>query len=450
MEMKVSVEDVSPVQKRLSVEIPSEKVKDLLDKTVNQLRRTVSLPGFRKGKVPKSIIERDYAREIQVEVMQKLIEDSLGEAIRQSKVTMLLEPQLDSSSEIKSGEPFTYSVLMDIEPQFEVPDFRQFELVRPKVEVSDEEVEEQLQALRKHFGSIEMVDEPRPLQEGDIAVIDYTAYIDGEEVEDLEARDYYVEIGQGNLNETLEKGLIGMEKGDEREIEVEYPKDAINTKVAGKKVKYKVLLKNIQVRNLPELNDEFAQKMGIGLKTVDDLRERLRKQILEDKQNAADGVVRQQLFDKLLEGADFPVPDRLVEKKLDQMIDNVVSHMQERGVNLEQAGIDEAKLREKMRDDAVRQVKTELILDKIAEEEKVEIPSEELKRYSDYVDEHYQEMNVSKDQFHSAVFESVLPKLRAQQTMDFILKNVTIKDEEDGNGSKEDSSDVENIEEKVT
>ncbi len=440
MEMKVSVEDVSPVQKRLSVEIPSETVKDQVDKAVNYLRKTVSLPGFRKGKVPRRIIERDYAGQIQAEVMQKLIEDSLGDAIKQSKVTMLLEPQLDSSSEVKSDEPFKYSVLMDIEPEFDIPDFRKFELTKPKVEVKEEEVEEQLQALRKHFGTVEPVDEPRPLKEGDIAIIDYTAIIDGEEVEDLATQDYYVEVGQGNLNETLEKGLLGMKKGEEREIEVTYPDDAINTRVAGKTVLYKVVLKNIQTRNMPELDDEFAQKMGIGLKTVDDLRERMRKQILEDKENAADGVVRQQLFDKLLENADFPVPERLVEKKLDQMIDNVVSHMQERGVNLEQAGIDESKLREKMRDDAIKQVKTELILDKIAEKEKVEIPTEELKRYSDYVDEHYQEMNVSREQFHSAVFESVLPKLRAKQTMDFILKNVTIK-EEDENGPENSDSD---------
>ncbi len=431
MEMKVSVEDVSPVQKRLSVEIPSEKVKDQLEKAVNYLRKTVSLPGFRKGKVPRRIIERDYAHHIQTEVMHKLIEETLGDAIRQSQVTMLLEPQLDKSSEIKPDEPFKYSVLMDIEPEFEIPDFRKFELTRPKVEVSEEEVQEQLQALRRHFGTVETVDEPRAVEEGDLAIIDYNVFIDGQEAEDLATRDYYVEVGQGNLNETLEKGIVGMKKGEEREIEVTYPDDALNTRLAGKKVLYKVVLKNIQIRNMPELDDEFAQRIGIGLKTVDDLRERMRRQILEDKEKAAEGVVRQQLFDKLLEAADFPVPERLVEKKLDQMIDNVVSHMQERGVNLEQAGVDEAKLREKMREDAVKQVKTELILDKIAEMEKVEIPTEELKRYSDYVDEHYQEMNVSREQFHSAVFDSVLPKIRAKQTMDFILKNVAIKEEDE-------------------
>ncbi len=431
MDMKVTVEDVSPVQKRLSVEIPAEKVNEHINQTINRIKKNLSLPGFRKGRVPKSIIERDYDKEIKAEVVQSLIEETIGDAIKQSKVVMLLEPQFDSSSEIKKGEPFTYSVLMDIEPEIEVPNFREFELIRPKVEVTDEEVEEQLEALRRQFGSIEVVEEQRPLKEGDIAIIDYKAFIDGKEVEELSNESYFIEVGKGNFNETFEKGLIGMEKGQEKEIEVSYPEDALNTLVAGKTVTYKVTLKSIQKRNMPELDDEFAKRFGIGLNTIEDLRNKLREQILKDKEEAAQAALRQQLFDKLLEKADFQVPERLIEKKLDQMIDNVASHMQERGVNLEQAGIDEIRLREKMREDAIKQVKTELILDKIAEKEKVEIPTEELKQYKDYVDEQYKKMNVDRAQLESAVFESVLPKLRAKQTVDFLLENVKIKDEEE-------------------
>jgi len=436
--MKVTVEDVSPVQKRLKVEIPAQKVDEYITQTINRLKKSVAIPGFRRGRVPKNIIEREYGPQIKSEVLQALIEETIGEAIKQSNVTMLLEPQLDSSSEIEAGKPFEYSVLMDIEPEIEVPDFRKFELVRPKVEITDEEIDEQLEALRNQFGTVETVDEQRPLREGDIAIVDYTAYIDGEEVEELANEDYFIEVGRGNFNETFEQGLIGMEKGEEREIEVTYPDDALNTLVAGKTVRYKVTLKNIQKRNLPEIDDEFAQRFGIGLKTVEDLKNKLREHILKDKEEAAESLLRNQLFDKLLEGADFPVPERLVEKKLDQMVDNIAGHMHERGVNLEKAGIDEERLRQKMREDAIRQVKTELILDKIAEQEKVEIPTEELKKYQDYVDEHYREMNVDKAQFQAAVFDSVLPKLRAKQTLDYLLKNVTIKDEEDSVKKDED------------
>ncbi len=447
MEMKVTVEDVSPVQKRLKVEIPAQKVDEYINQTINRLKKSVAIPGFRKGKVPRSIIEREYGAEIKSEVLQSLIENSIGDAIKQSQVTMLLEPQLDSSSDVEPGKPFEYSVLMDIEPEIKVPDFRKFELVRPKVEVTDEEIDEQLEALRNQFGTVEIVDEQRPLKEGDIAIIDYTAFIDGEEVEELANEDYFVEVGKGNFNETFEKGLIGMEKGEEREIEVSYPDDALNKLVAGKTVTYKVTLKNIQKRNLPEIDDEFAKRFGIGLETVDDLRNKLKEHILKDKEEAAESVLRNQLFDKLLEDADFPVPERLIEKKLDQMIDNIAGHMHERGVNLEQAGIDEERLREKMRDDAIRQVKIELLLDKIAEQEKVEIPTEELKKYNDYVDEHYKEMNVDKAQFQAAVFESVLPKLRAKQTLDYILENVTIKEEEEASENVSESPKDEEKEE---
>ncbi len=450
-EMKVTVEDVSPVQKRLKVEIPAEKVDERINQTINRLKKSVAIPGFRKGRVPRSIIEREYGPQIKSEVLQSLIEESIGDAIRQSKVTMLLEPQLDSSSDIEQGKPFEYSVLMDIEPEVEVPDFRKFELVRPKVEVTDQEVEEQLEALRNQFGSVEVVDEQRPLREGDIAIIDYRAFVGDEELEELANENYFVEVGKGNFNETFEKGLIGMEKGEERVIEVSYPEDALNSLVAGKTVKYKVILKDIQKRNLPELDDDFAQRFGIGLNTIEDLKNKLREQILKEKEEAAESVLRNQLFDKLLEGADFPVPERLVEKKLDQMIDNIAGHMQERGVNLEQAGIDEERLREKMREDAVRQVKTELLLDKIAEEEKIEIPTEELKKYDDYVDEHYKEMNVDKAQFQQAVFESVLPKLRAKQTIDYLLENMTIKDEEDSGreSASEEGGQTENKDEQA-
>ncbi len=426
--MKVSLEDVSDIQKRLSIEIPAETVNKHYNQTIAQFRKSVAVPGFRKGRVPKSILEREYGEHIKNEVLERLIKETLADAIKEADVTMLLEPQFDSSSEIKEGQDFKYSVLIDVEPEIELPEYKGIELTKPAVEVTDEEIDEQLRQLQKHFGKVTPVDEQRPVQEGDIAIIDYKAFIDGQEVDDLAMTDYYVEVGSGNLNEEFEKGLIGMEKGEEKEITITYPEDAVNSKVAGKTVTYRVSLKNIQTRDLPELNDEFAQSIGIGLKTLDDLKQKIREQIKKDKEEAAESALRQQVFDQLLEKADFPVSERLIEKKLDQMIDNIAGHLQERGMNLERAGLDETRLREKMREDAVKQVKTELILDKIAETEKIEIEGEELSQYADYVDQNYQDMGVDRSQLQSAIFESVLPKLRAKKTLDFIIENAKIKE----------------------
>ncbi len=427
--MKISLEDVSDVQKRLSIHVPADVVSRLYGQTIAQFRQMASIPGFRKGRVPKAILEREYGDHIKSEVLELLVKETLSDAIKEADLTMLLEPQFDSSTEIKEGEEFTYSVLIDVEPEIELPEYKGMELIKPVVEVSDEEVDQQLYQLRKHFGKVEPLEEERPLQEGDVAIIDYTAYIDGEEQDDMILENYPVEVGEGNLHPDLEKELVGMEKGETKEISITYPDDAVNTKVAGKTVTYNVTLKEIKQRNLPELDDKFAQELGIGLKTMDDLREKIRSQIEKDKEEAAESALRQQIFDKLLEQADFPISDRLIEKKLDQMIDNIAGHLQEKGLSLEHAGMDEARLREKMRDDAIKQVKTELILDKIAEKEELELDSDELNHYANYVDENYQQMGVSKEQFHSAVFESVLPKLRAKKTLDFIIENAKINEE---------------------
>jgi len=166
--VEISTKRIDNANVSITAKVDKEEIDKKIERLAKEAGKQVKVAGFRKGKVPKSIIQRDYAREIQTEVMQKLIQETLGDAIRQSEVSMLLEPRLDSSSDVKADEPFKYSVLMDIEPEFEVPDFRKFELVKPKIEVTEEEVGEQLEALRRHFGSVEMETEIRPLKEGDI------------------------------------------------------------------------------------------------------------------------------------------------------------------------------------------------------------------------------------------------------------------------------------------
>ncbi len=437
--MKVTVEDVSPVQKRMKVELPVETVSKAFADVYNEYRKTASIRGFRKGKAPNTILAREYGPQIKGDVLEKLIQQTISDAIEEAGVIMVLEPLLEDAGDLNERNPFTYSVLMDIVPEFELGEYKGLKLVKPPVEVTDEELEEQLQALRRNFGTVEPLDEDRPVQDGDIAIIDITAEVDGEEIDELEQEDMYIEVGAGNFNEKFEQALVGMSKGDEKDIEITYPDDAVNARVAGKTVKYHVTLKDIQKRDLPELDDEFAQKLSSSFKTMEDVRNRLREQIEKDKHEAVESMLRNQLFDALLKDMDFPVPERLIEKKLDQMIDNVAGHMQERGVDLERAGLDETRLREKMRDDAIKQVRVELILDKIAEAENISIPTEELQGYAQYVENQYKDMNVSKAELQSAVFDSVLPKLRAQKTVEFLLDHAEKVDppEEDEEAEKE-------------
>ncbi len=425
--MKVTVEDVSPVQKRLQVEIPGEQVAIEFDRATKRIGQHVKIDGFRKGKAPKSLIKRYHGDLIQEEVLESLIRETFPKALEETDLKLITEPRLDKAGELKEGEPFSYSALLDLWPEFELPQYKGVKIERPPIEVTEEEVDEQLQALRRHFGAIESVEEERPVEEGDIVIVDFEGFHEGEPVEGLSEENYYLEVGSGYFNEEFEKKLIGAEKGKEVEIEVSYPEDALNENVAGKTILYKVTVKDIKKRVMPELDDEFAQKFGPQYKTIEDLRNRLRQQIEQDKKEAQERAMRQQLIDKILSEVDFPLPESLVEKKLVQMVDNVISHLNERGMDLESTGMSEERLKEKMREDAERQVKMEIVLDKIAEKEDISVSNEEL---MDYVKVSPEMRNIDPAQVSSAIAEYVLPKLRAKNTIDFLLKHAEIVDEE--------------------
>ncbi|MBW1925705.1 MAG: trigger factor [Deltaproteobacteria bacterium] len=425
--MKVSVEDIGPIQKRLLVEIPADMVSKEFDSAYRQLKKRVNIKGFRKGKAPRSILERHYGPQVESEVLESLIKQSLPEALKEANVELLLDPQLDLTSPLKTAESFSYSALLDLWPEFELPKYKGLELIEPVVEVSEEEIREQLEALRRHFATVESAGEDRPVEKEDLAVIDYAGEIDGKPVDGLSEENYYLEVGAGYFNSVFEEQMLGMTKGIEKSIEVSYPEDALNAKVAGKTVKFKVVLKDIKKRILPELNDDFAKQVGADIKTVEELRDRLRNQLEEDKKKAAKSSLRQQFLEQLREQVDFPVPDKLVDAKLTQMVDNVRGYLQERGVDLERAGMSEDRLRAKMREDAVKQVKTEIILDKIAETENIAVDHDEVSEYTKYIEGRSKQLGVDKRQLQNAVVRNVLPKLRAKKTVDFLLKQVVVK-----------------------
>jgi len=425
--MKVSVEDIGPIQKRLLVEIPADMVSKEFDSAYRQLKKRVNIKGFRKGKAPRSILERHYGPQVESEVLESLIKQSLPEALKEANVELLLDPQLDLTSPLKTAESFSYSALLDLWPEFELPKYKGLELIEPVVEVSEEEIREQLEALRRHFATVEPAGEDRPVEKEDLAVIDYAGEIDGEPVDGFSEENYYLEVGAGYFNSVFEEQMLGMTKGIEKSIDVSYPENALNAKVAGKTVKFKVVLKDIKKRILPELNDDFAKQVGADIKTVEELRDRLRNQLEEDKKKAAKSSLRQQFLEQLREQVDFPVPDKLVDAKLTQMVDNVRGYLQERGVDLEMAGISEDRLRAKMREDAVKQVKTEIILDKIAETENIAVDHDEVSEYTKYIEGRSKQLGVDKRQLQNAVVRNVLPKLRTKKTVDFLLKQVVVK-----------------------
>lgn len=423
--MKVQIEEINPVKKRITVEIPPETVKKTLDKIYADINKEVKINGFRKGKAPKHLLERYYGAEAQNDAIRNLIKDSLNEAVKEVGSTLILDPSVEDISPFKADEPFSYKAILELWPQFELPEYKGIEIQKPVVSVTEAEIDEQLEALRRHWSTMEIIqDEDRAVTEGDIVTVDYAAYHNDEPIEGAADKDYFIEVGKGYFHEEIERQLIGMKKNETKDIEISYPEDAVNDRLAGKTVRYNTTIKTIQRRVLPELNDEFAQKINQAYKTIEDLRNRLRTQIEIDKRNAVERSMREQLIFSLISKVDFPVPEGLVERKLESMLNNIASHLSERGVDMKRVGLSEEKLKAKMREDAITQVKTELILEKIATQENIEVEENEIRNYINSMNT----KGMDQQTLYNVIMQHVIPSMKAKKTVDFLMQNANIQE----------------------
>lgn len=424
--MQFTLDDIDVVQKRIKVEVPADVVTQELDRAYSKLSKKVKIDGFRPGKVPRAVLERYYREDVERDAIEKMVEKTLDDAIEQANVVLILPPYVEEVSQVKAGEAFTYSALLDLWPEFEVPKYKGIEILRPSVDVTDEEVEEQLQALRNHYATIEKCDEDRPVQDGDVAVVDYYGTVQGETEKIIEEQGHYLQVGKKLFAKEFEDALVGMKVGDNQNVTIAYPDDALNAKFAGKTIDYHIELKDIKKRVLPELNDEFAKTVSPVYPTIEDIKHKLRRQIEMDKEEAALRSLNLQIVDKLLEKADFPVPKRLLDNKIQQIVDNFKGYLSERGVTFETTGISEDQFKGKVVEDALKQVRTEIVLDKIVELEGIALDEEDV---NSYIKANPSLAKLDRKQLHEVVETLVLPKLRTQKVLDFILSKAEVKTE---------------------
>ncbi len=362
--MKVNVEDISSVQKKLKVELPPEVVNKEIDRACQRLGKEVSVKGFRKGRVPKAVVKRLFREHIEEKVVENLIQESLPKAIEESKLVPIVRPLIESYGEVKEKEAFHYTAVVDIRPEIELSpeDYKGLEIEAMPVEVTEEELENHLRAIQMTFADLKPADKDHQIRENDIAIISFKAYIDGQPVPGHEAEALYVDVGTGEFNATIEEKLIGKKAGDTVEVDVTYPEDSLNAQLAGQTVHYQVYIREIYVRDLKPLDDEFIKKMNLGFESVEHLRERIKRRLEEDKQKKADEFLKEQILAQLREKVKFEVPERYVEYKLARLIEQMEQSLQEKGHTFESAGISVQKLRERLRPLAEQQAREDLIL----------------------------------------------------------------------------------------
>jgi trigger factor len=376
--MKVTVEDRSSVKKVLHIEIPQEDVARELDSAYAQLKKTAKLKGFRPGKTPRGVLERFYGKEVKADVSGKLIQSAFVDALKQTQLKMVGSPVVDPPA-LDTQQPYVFDASVEVHPEIADIDFKGMELSKTKYAATDDEVALQLQLLQKNLAKREKIKEDRPLQLGDVAVIDYEGFKDGQPYEPTKrTENFIIKVGGGQIVKDLDDGLIGMRAGEEKQIEVTFPDDYFKAELARQVVVFKVKLNEIREEILPELDDAFAKSISDKYESLDVLKAKIMENLRSGYEKRAEQELNEQIFKQLLGQTQFEVPDTLVDSELEHILSDAERSFAESNRSLEEMGLTREGLAEKYRPTAEKQVRRHLILNKIIEQEKMSLSDEEL------------------------------------------------------------------------
>ena len=364
--------------RELVLDIPAEEVSKAYREVVGNYRRHANIPGFRAGKVPETVIKRRFAAEIRKEVIDGLLPERFNKAVSGLGVKPVGQPQVTELT-VEDGTPLHVKAVFEFVPDFSIEGYQSVAVEKPPVEVTEEEFQHEIGQLRESRATIEPVEEDRALVDGDWAQITYKGQIDGDsEAAPLAGEDTLVEIGGKDTVEAFSAALRGAKPGQELKAEVIYPADYAEDKLAGKAVAYDVEVKAIKKRTMPELDDDFARELG-AYETYADLEAGVREYLAIRKRRAVQGETKNRLFAALAERYPFAVPESLVQEQIDTRLDRGLRALAAQGMNTEQMRkLDFARLRAAQREAAAAEVKTGILLDRIADEEKISVTDEEL------------------------------------------------------------------------
>ncbi len=366
--------------RELAVEAPAEEVSKAFRRVTANYRKYARIPGFRPGKVPETVIRRKFANEIRKEVIDSLLPERFNKAVQEQGVRPVGQPQV-TDLKLEEGAPLVAKAVFEFLPEFPIEGYQSVKVEKPSADVTEEEFAREIEQLRESRVTIEPVEEDRPLKDGDWAQIRYKGEVQGDaEAPPVSGEDSLVEVGGKDTVEAFSSVLRGAKVGQELKAEVVYPADYGEPKLAGKTVGYELEVKGIKKRTLPELDDEFAREIG-DYASYADLEARVREHLAGRKRRAAENETKERLFAALAERFPFPVPESLVQDQIDTRLERGLRALAAQGMRAEQMRkMDFARLRAAQREAAVAEVKTGILLDRIAREERVDVSEEELDR----------------------------------------------------------------------
>jgi trigger factor len=359
----------------LEISIPAEAVEAETGKVTKTFQERARLPGFRPGKAPASLIRRNFAGDIRQKVLENLVPKFFDAKAKEENLRVVGSPNI-SGVHFHEGEPVTFKAQFEVYPEFELSEYLGVEVVYKQPETTDEDILKRIEELRETKATW-VNEDPRPVQDGDYAVVSLESLAGAPDP--IKSDEVSVLIGGPETLQGFTENLRGTSPGDVREFDVTYPEDFGQEKLAGKTVRFHVAVKGLRRKELPEVNDDFAQDLG-DFRTVEELKDALRKSISAQREQAAQREAKDKIVDKLVDSNDFPVPEVFVERQIENRVEQRLRTLAQQGVDPNSFNLDWEKVKSAQHDAALREVKASLILTKIAEREAIGVTNDEMDR----------------------------------------------------------------------
>ena len=428
--MSLQVEKLEKNMAKLTIEVSADEFSKALEDAYQKNKSKISVPGFRKGKVPKKMIEQMYGKGVFYEdAANALIPEAYEKALEECEETIVSSPKINVT-QIEEGKSFIFTAEVALKPEVTLGQYKGVEVDKVEVSVTDEEVEADLKQQQENNSRTVVVE--RPVQDGDIAVIDYEGFIDGVAFEGGKGTNYNLTIGSHSFIGDFEEQLIGKNAGEACEVNVTFPEEYHASELAGKPAQFKVTVKEVKEKQLPELNDEFAGEVS-EFETLAEYKEDIKKSLLAKKEADAKGAKEDAVIDAIVENAQMEIPDAMVETQQRQTIDEFGQRLQMQGLNLEQyfqfTGMTAEKMQEEMKPQALKRIQTRLVLEAVVKAENIQADDAAVEEQFDKMAEDFK---MDKEQIKGMFGEEQMAQLRedlaVQKAIDFLVAEAKFVD----------------------
>ncbi len=426
--MSLQIERLEKNMAKLTIEVSAQDFEKAVEKAYQKNKGKMSVPGFRKGKVPRQMLEKMYGAEIFFEdAANEIIPEAYAEKASECELDIVSQPKIDVV-QIEKGKPFIFTAEVATKPEVELGSYKGIKVEKPSVEVTEDDINGELESVRKQNSRTIPV-EDRAVKDGDITTIDFEGFVDGEAFEGGKGTDYPLTIGSHSFIDTFEEQLIGKNIGEETEVNVTFPEDYQAENLKGKAAMFKVTVKEIKAVELPEVDDDFAQDVS-EFDTLDEYKEDIRKKLLEKKEADAKNEVENKAIEALIEDSKMEIPEPMIDLQVRQMAEDFARRIQSQGISVEQyfqfTGLTSEKMLGEMRPQALKRIQSRLVLEAVAKAENFEITEDDINAEIDRMAAMYNmESDKLKEMITDSDKENMKQDIGVQKAVDFIVENVS-------------------------